>query len=64
MTDGQYVYWAEDSEILRCSTADACASGATVLASGQASPQRLALDAGHLYWTNQDGTVMSLSKPQ
>jgi hypothetical protein len=66
VSDGQYVYWADGrDQILRCSTADQCAAGPTVLASGQADPQRLALDAEHIYWTNHaDGTVMSLAKPQ
>jgi hypothetical protein len=34
------------------------------LASGQAAPYRIAIDATSVYWTNfEDGTVMKVAKP-
>jgi len=75
VTDGSYVYWTNQgnkdmagspSRIPNSgSVMRAAADGSelTIVADSQNGPHGIAMDAAHIYWTNEDdGTVLSMAK--
>lgn len=75
VTDGSYVYWtnqgdkdmeASPSRIPNTGSvmrAAADGSSLSTIADGQNGPHSIAIDATHVYWTNEDdGTVLSFAK--
>ena len=61
-SDGTNAFFATKSSVMTCALAS-CGTTLTVLASNQAVPTALVLDATSVYWvTGQGGTVMSCAK--
>lgn len=61
--DSTHVYWTNtDGTVMRCDSAG-CNQKPTVLATGQADPWGLVLDANYVYWsTRGDGRIQRLAK--
>ena len=59
--DARHLYWANNGAGTIVE-ANLDGTGAHVIASGQKSPEAVAVDASHLYWTNFGaGTIMEAS---